>query len=256
MLLRRVLLHVRQQNWFAVLLDFVIVVVGVFIGVQVANWNDTQKQQTLYHDAYKRVTQEVSNNIKSIRAVQNYYRKRLPAVQRVIETLRTCGANGGSIENIEATFPVVMNYSQILLSVRDIELLLSNNSFLAFQHTELRTRLSELANYTRFYELELASKTAEMKDTSFLNQLASGPLLGSPDDNIKSIKDGAVGSQELIRKHRFKESLDKVCKNEVILRKYFGWEEAVYFQVVVGQMAVEHFERELTYLKAAYSTEK
>lgn len=34
MLLRRVLLHVRQQNWFAVLLDFVIVVVGVFIGVQ------------------------------------------------------------------------------------------------------------------------------------------------------------------------------------------------------------------------------
>lgn len=198
MLLRRVLLHVRQQNWFAVLLDFVIVVVGVFIGVQVANWNETQKQRTLYHDAYQRVHQEVSNNIKSIRAVQNYYRKRLPAVQRVIETLRTCGADGGSIENIEATFPVVMNYSQILLSVRDIELMLSNNSFLAFQHTELRTRLSELANYTRFYELELASKTAEMKDTSFLNQLASGPLLGSPEDNIESINNGAVGSQESI----------------------------------------------------------
>ena len=198
MLFRRVLLHVRQQNWFAVLLDFVIVVVGVFIGVQVANWNETQKQRTLYHDAYQRVHQEVSNNIKSIRAVQNYYRKRLPAVQRVIETLRTCGADGGSIENIEATFPIVMNYSQILLSVRDIELMLSNNSFLAFQHTELRTRLSELANYTRFYELELASKTAEMKDTSFLNQLASGPLLGSPEDNIESINNGAVGSQESI----------------------------------------------------------
>ena len=198
MLFRRVLLHVRQQNWFAVLLDFVIVVVGVFIGVQVANWNETQKQRTLYHDAYQRVHQEVSNNIKSIRAVQNYYRKRLPAVQRVIETLRTCGADGGSIENIEATFPIVMNYSQILLSVRDIELMLSNNSFLAFQHTELRTRLSELANYTRFYELELASKTAEMKDTSFLNQLASGPLLGAPEDNIESINNGAVGSQESI----------------------------------------------------------
>jgi hypothetical protein len=104
-----------------------------------ANWNETQKRRTLYHDAYQRVHQEVSNNIKSIRAVQNYYRKRPPAVQRVIETLRTCGADGGSIENIEATFPVVMNYSQILLSVRDIELMLSNNSFLAFQHTELRT---------------------------------------------------------------------------------------------------------------------
>lgn len=32
MLLRRVIEHVRAQNWTAVGLDFVIVVVGVFIG--------------------------------------------------------------------------------------------------------------------------------------------------------------------------------------------------------------------------------
>ena len=31
--------HVRDQNWFAVFLDFLIVVIGVFIGIQVANWN-------------------------------------------------------------------------------------------------------------------------------------------------------------------------------------------------------------------------
>ncbi len=40
MLLRRVIEHVKAQNWTAVALDFVIVVVGVFIGIQVANWND------------------------------------------------------------------------------------------------------------------------------------------------------------------------------------------------------------------------
>ena len=40
MLLRRVIEHVRTQNWFAVLLDFVIVVVGVFLGIQIGNWNE------------------------------------------------------------------------------------------------------------------------------------------------------------------------------------------------------------------------
>ena len=43
MLLRRVIENVKAQNWLAVSLDFVIVVVGVFIGIQVANWNDARQ---------------------------------------------------------------------------------------------------------------------------------------------------------------------------------------------------------------------
>ncbi|WP_428408921.1 DUF6090 family protein [Hyphococcus sp.] len=39
MILRRVIEHVKDQNWTAIALDFVIVVVGVFIGIQVSNWN-------------------------------------------------------------------------------------------------------------------------------------------------------------------------------------------------------------------------
>ncbi|MEL6826756.1 MAG: hypothetical protein AAFN91_10960 [Pseudomonadota bacterium] len=42
MLLRRITKHVKDQNWFAVGIDFVIVVIGVFIGIQVANWNEAR----------------------------------------------------------------------------------------------------------------------------------------------------------------------------------------------------------------------
>lgn len=42
MLLRRITEHIKAQNWFAVGIDFIIVVVGVFIGIQVANWNDSR----------------------------------------------------------------------------------------------------------------------------------------------------------------------------------------------------------------------
>ena len=40
MLLRRVIAHVRKQEWTAIWIDLLIVVVGVFIGIQVANWNE------------------------------------------------------------------------------------------------------------------------------------------------------------------------------------------------------------------------
>ena len=45
MLLRRITKHVKAQNWFAVGIDFLIVVVGVFIGIQVANWDNTRKDR-------------------------------------------------------------------------------------------------------------------------------------------------------------------------------------------------------------------
>mgnify|MGYP003541639920 CR=1 FL=1 len=38
MILRRVIEHVKDQNWFAVGIDFVIVVAGVFVGLQVQDW--------------------------------------------------------------------------------------------------------------------------------------------------------------------------------------------------------------------------
>jgi hypothetical protein len=43
MLLRRIAEHVKAQNWFAVAIDFVIVVAGVFIGLQVQDWNTAQQ---------------------------------------------------------------------------------------------------------------------------------------------------------------------------------------------------------------------
>lgn len=44
MILRSLTKHVKDQNWFAVGLDFFIVVVGVFIGVQVNGWLATQSE--------------------------------------------------------------------------------------------------------------------------------------------------------------------------------------------------------------------
>ncbi len=45
MILRRITEHVKAQNWFAVVIDFVIVVVGVFVGIQVSNWNASRVER-------------------------------------------------------------------------------------------------------------------------------------------------------------------------------------------------------------------
>ena len=44
MLLRRVSSHVQSENWFAVFLDLIVVVVGLFIGLQIDTWWEGQKE--------------------------------------------------------------------------------------------------------------------------------------------------------------------------------------------------------------------
>jgi len=61
MRLRRITEHVKAQNWFAVGLDFLIVVVGVFIGIQVSNLNDTRAD----HDLANRYVTQLADDIRS-----------------------------------------------------------------------------------------------------------------------------------------------------------------------------------------------
>ena len=43
MILRRVVRHLKQQHWTGVFIELVIVVLGVFIGLQVSDWNEGRK---------------------------------------------------------------------------------------------------------------------------------------------------------------------------------------------------------------------
>ncbi len=43
MLLRSISKHLKDQNWFAVVLDFTIVVVGILIAFQITNWSEKRE---------------------------------------------------------------------------------------------------------------------------------------------------------------------------------------------------------------------
>ena len=43
MILRRFMKHVTDQNWFAVGLDVIVVIVGIFLGLQVTEWSDNRE---------------------------------------------------------------------------------------------------------------------------------------------------------------------------------------------------------------------
>ena len=43
MILRRLTGHIRQENWFAIILETVVVVVGLFLAFQLDRWYESQR---------------------------------------------------------------------------------------------------------------------------------------------------------------------------------------------------------------------
>src|SRR3990167_1966354 len=62
MLLRRVIDHVRKQEWTAIAIDFLIVVLGVFVATQVADWNETRKNRVRANGYAERLLDDLRFN--------------------------------------------------------------------------------------------------------------------------------------------------------------------------------------------------
>jgi len=85
MLLRTIARHVKDQNWFAVGIDFFIVVVGVFIGIQVANWNEERQDQSLRVEYLTQLTEDLEADITEAKDTEKQAWRRAAAIDDIFE---------------------------------------------------------------------------------------------------------------------------------------------------------------------------
>lgn len=66
MIFRRIKAHIQNENWFAVFIDFLIVVVGILIAFQINAWADRQADKQSLHIALERLQDEIQSNLTTI----------------------------------------------------------------------------------------------------------------------------------------------------------------------------------------------
>ncbi|GGD15316.1 DUF6090 family protein [Aquisalinus flavus] len=88
MLLRRMISHVKTQNWLAVFLDFVIVVVGVFIGIQVSNWNEARADRSEEVGYLLALTDDVRLSLASLESMNGLLASQQSALEALYDVHR------------------------------------------------------------------------------------------------------------------------------------------------------------------------
>jgi hypothetical protein len=73
MVIHRIRQHVESHNWFAVLIDLVIVVVGVFLATQASNWNEARIERSAAADYRRAIVSDLKANESDLAARKAYY---------------------------------------------------------------------------------------------------------------------------------------------------------------------------------------
>ena len=90
MIFRRFMLRLKQHQWGAIATELAIVIVGVFLGIQVSNWNEARADRAAYEAALGRLGAEIDTNLASLDAFDVDIERSLATGSRALAVLQSC----------------------------------------------------------------------------------------------------------------------------------------------------------------------
>lgn len=63
---RRFAQHLKKQDWSTIVIELVVLVVGVFLGLQAANWNEARIEREQARDLRERLTEDFTDIVASL----------------------------------------------------------------------------------------------------------------------------------------------------------------------------------------------
>ena len=89
MILRRLSQSLQEQNWTAICIEFVLLVTGVFLGIQVANWNEERTQRLQERSFLAQLRDEISGNDQVIEHQLRYNGQVIAGGRRALDYLQS-----------------------------------------------------------------------------------------------------------------------------------------------------------------------
>ena len=221
MLLLRISKHVTDQNWFAVFIDFIIVVVGVFIGIQVANCNQLQQEKVEFKYAVERLQDEMSTNIFALNGMEKGLKPRLIDVKKAIDVLRSCE---DSLENQDLV-SIGLNHIDGSVGIyidRNILNEITETPHLSAQLSiQMKQDLEKLKFTIGFLLVE--AKFAE--DLPLRNFVSHNPIVHQGELKEKIGDFNGIEITDMNRSIYIDIPVSQACKNTDLLNSFYTWEK-------------------------------
>jgi hypothetical protein len=219
-ILRRVIHHVRKQEWTAIWIDLVIVVVGVFIGIQVSNWNEARADRAAYEAALGRLSAEIDTNLASLDAFDADIQSELAKGSKALTVLQSCVESEENIQIVEVGLNTIRATAGLFPRRNALDEATSNPRLLSQQSAEERARLSELRFY--FDALQSTANFSERQPMEY--GMEDNPIIRVGKPYSSSTKYFGFDWVSTRRSLELGVSLAEACQDNKLVKSFFNWE--------------------------------
>lgn len=219
MLFRRVENHVKTRIWLAVLIDFLIVVMGVFVGLQIWNWNEERSAHSDYMQALERLDSEIEINHASVAKVDTEAAQSLQIVGDALDILLSCSDSDANRSLVNKGINELRNTNGIFLRRQALRELTTTPRFLAHQTAEERQRFTDM-----LIHFEMAKVNSDLaEDHPLKKRFEDNPIL-SVGPRLTLTNEDYGDDIPHIRRIELNTPIDVACKNDALIKAFVTWE--------------------------------
>ncbi|MDG1995702.1 MAG: hypothetical protein P8J14_04345 [Emcibacteraceae bacterium] len=147
MILRRMSDAVKRQDWFQVTIEILIVVIGIFLGLQVSEWNEARKDNAREGEYLTRLLKDIDVSIeRNLENMDNLHRQ-VSYTGTMLKSLSTCTLTAEDAE-IFANGLFMIGKNDPPVFVRDVyDDLKSTGNYQVIRNIELREAITNNASF-------------------------------------------------------------------------------------------------------------
>jgi hypothetical protein len=219
-ILRRLSQSMKEQNWTAITVEFVLLVAGVFLGIQAANWNEARADRAAYEASLERLGAEIDTNLAYLAAFDLDIQGSLATGSRALTVLQSCADSEENRRIVDAGLDTIRGTSGLHPRRIALEEITSNPRLLAQQSAVERQRFSEL-----LYYFDVLQQTADSSENRPENSgMENNPLLRIGAPYRQSAQYYGFDWVSTRRKLELGVPVSEACHDNQLTKSFFNWE--------------------------------
>lgn len=205
MILRRLAESIRAQNWFTVLLEVLIVVIGIFVGLQVDDWNRARIQQDEESEYLARLADDLRESIEGTKFDIDWMSKTARLGNNVMQSLEACDLPKEQEDDFATGLYRIGKVVPFYLVRGTLDELKSTGKLATFSNTKLKRKINDaIQEYEAHRDIVIDLRGRMAPQISYIDSRVGTRITGPIGGLSKVSIDKQIGDfEELCKDRRF-----------------------------------------------------